>query len=113
MFKCSTLKAAGPDIYECYRCPRSVRFMYHGENLEKYVIFLSKKDKNLNDLLYAAVFWPNNDKAALFHASASRSSGADYFDGYDFEQAIAEFGHIPNITPANIQEKFKLYMLFS
>ena len=113
MTKPLTQTVSNISVYECYRCPRSVRFMYVDEVLEKYVIFLSKKNKNLDDELYAVVFWPNDDKATLSKVQPHRRSGGDYFEGYFFEHPMMTFGHMPDVTPGNIHEKFKLYMLFS
>ena len=113
MIKPVTAKVSHLTVYECFRCPRSVRFMYNGDTLEKYVIFLSKKTRDLRDELYAAIFWPEDDKAILCRAWASRRDGADYFEGYHFDQPMMTFGSMPGVTPENIHEKFKLYMLFS
>lgn len=100
--------------YDCFRCPRSVRFFYTDDHLEWYVIFINKKDRNLNDHLYAVVFHPDSNKATLYGAEFIRySTSTSYINSFEMHQPIAEFGNIPNITPSNIQDKLKLYLLFS
>lgn len=98
--------------YDCYRCPRSVRFFYTEDQLDGYIIFINRQDRNINNHLYAVVFRPNEDKASLYTV-AHVGYSAGYLEGFKMHQSIAEFGHIPNITPSNISDKLKLYMLFS
>lgn len=93
--------------------PKISQVFYIGETLEKYIIFLSKKDKKLDDELYATVFWPTENRAELCRVYPSRGSSLDYHEGYHFEKPMISFGSLPDVTPANIHEKFKMYMLFS
>ena len=51
-------------------------------------------------------------KKLIQRAYAARKE-TNYFEGYQFDDPIITFDYIPKVTPSNIHEKFKLYMLFS
>jgi hypothetical protein len=108
--------AKGPqsvNVYDCFYCPRSTRFFYTGDNLDGYIIFVNKQDKQFNNHLFAVVFDLKKDTAGLFPVDKWGSSVDRYWESYKMQDPIARFGHVPNITPTNIYEKLKLYLIFT
>lgn len=92
-----------PIILACNNCPCEVTYYFYtegiGSQFKEHVYLIEWQCMWKKQLHIISLNLVRNDFTLL--------------KSQDFDKTILSLNHIPNITPTNMQEKLKLYLLFS
>jgi len=96
----------GIKVYFCDTCFAEYTFWQDGEPMSEN-LYVTVRDK-----LYRWNYSPSTDTARLWYIKSPGIPGTRKNDDVKLIHTFKGYNDIPNITPANFEEKLRTYLLF-